>query len=98
MYIAEPLFAGSYIFIEASQRHPGDKARILSELIESNETTCFQIWYHMHGVHIGSLSVYLSTNQSEKLVWRQSGDKGNRWRFGQAALYSPGRYKVGFPF
>ena len=79
-------FAGLYIFIEASQRGPGDQARLLSDEIEPNEVVCVQFWYHMHGLDIGSLSIYLKTNQSETLVWRLSGDQGNRWRFGQTVL------------
>ena len=85
---------GSYIFIEASQRSPGEKARLLSGWIEPHETVCFQFWYHMHGADIGNLIVYLKTNQSETLVWRLSGDKGNLWRFGQKTLNSPSFYKV----
>ena len=87
-------FPGSYIFIEASQRSPGEKARLLSGWIEPNETVCVQFWYHMHGSDIGNLSIYVKTNQSETLVWRLSGDQGNRWRFGQTALNSPFLFKV----
>lgn len=85
---------GSYIFIEASQRSPGEKARLLSGWIEPNETVCLQLWYHMHGADIGNLIVYLKTNQSQTLVWRLSGDKGNLWTFGQKTLNSPSFYKV----
>ncbi|KAL9987547.1 hypothetical protein ACROYT_G001872 [Oculina patagonica] len=84
---------GSYIFIEASQRNPGDEARLLSDEIGPNETVCVQFWYHMHGSDIGNLSIYLKTNQSETPVWRLSGDQGNRWRFGQTTLSSPSLYK-----
>ncbi|XP_020614679.1 MAM and LDL-receptor class A domain-containing protein 1-like [Orbicella faveolata] len=83
---------GSYIFIEASQRNPGDEARLLSDEIEPSEAVCVQFWYHMHGLHVGSLSIYLKNNQSETLVWRLSGDQGNRWRFGQMALNSTSLY------
>ena len=89
-------FAGSYIFIEASPRSPGDKARLISDEIEPNEVVCVQFWYHMHGLDIGSLGIYLKTNQSETLVWRLSGDQGNRWRFGQTVLNSTSLYKVSF--
>ena len=87
-------FAGSYIFIEASQKPTRDKARLLSDDIEPNENVCVQFWYHMHGSDTGNLSIYVKTNQSETLVWRLSGDQGNRWRFGQTTLNSPSVYKV----
>ena len=67
---------------------------MLSEDIEPNENVCVQFWYHMHGSGTGNLSIYVKTNQSETLVWRLSGDQGNRWRFGQTALNSPRLYKV----
>ena len=88
------IFSGSYIYIEASGRNFGDKARLLSDWMEPDETVCFQFWYHMYGSNIGNLSIYLKTNQSEKLVWSLSGDQGNRWRFGQTALNSTRWYKV----
>ena len=87
-------FAGSYIYIEASKKNPGDGARFLSDEIEPNENVCVQFWYHMHGSDTGNLSIYVKTNQSETLVWRLSGDQGNRWRFGQTTLNSPSLYKV----
>ena len=89
-------FSGSYIFIEASGRKPGEVARLLSGWIGANETVCVQFWYHMHGSDIGDLNIYVKTNQSETLVWRLSGDQGNRWRFGQTALNSPNLYEVSF--
>ena len=98
--IAEFYFAESYVFIEASKKNPGDKARLLSDEIEPNENVCVQFWYHMHGSDTGNLSIYVKTNQSETIVWRLSGDQGNRWRFGQKALNSPSLYKVsscGYP-
>ena len=87
-------FLGSYIFIEASRKNPGEKARLLSDWIGANETVCVQFWYHMHGSDIDDLNIYVKTNQSETLVWRLSGDQGNHWRFGQTALNSPNLYKV----
>ena len=87
-------FAGSYIYIEASKKNPGDEARLLSDDIEPNENVCVQFWYHLHGSDTGKLSIYVKTNQSETLVWRLSGDQGNRWRFGQTALNSSSLYKV----
>ena len=33
-------FAGSYIFIEASPRSPGDKAKLISDEIEPNGVVC----------------------------------------------------------
>ena len=86
---------GSYIYIEASPQMPGDAARLLSDWIEPNEEVCIQFWYHMYGSDIGNLSIYLKTNQSEKVVWTLLGNQGDQWRFGQTALNSRDAYKVG---
>ena len=86
---------GSYIYIEASPQMPGDAARLLSDWIEPIEEVCIQFWYHMYGSDIGNLSIYLKTNQSEKVVWTLLGNQGDQWRFGQTALNSRDAYKVG---
>lgn len=87
-------FAGSYIFIDAFDKNLGDKARLLSGWMEANQAVCLQFWYHMHGLGIGNLSIFMKTNQTETLVWWLSGDQGKRWRFGQTALNNPSLYKV----
>ena len=85
---------GSYIFIEASQRRYGDTARLLSGEMEANKAACLQFWYHMHGEDIGALRVLLLTNKSQKLVWEQTGNHENRWRFAQTSLHSAVLYQV----
>ena len=87
-------FIGSFIYVEASPQRFGNVARLLSDWIEPNEPTCVQFWYHMYGSDIGNLSFYLKTNQSETLVWRLSGDQGDRWKFGQFSLISDRAYRV----
>ena len=84
------------MFVDASDKNPGDEARMLSDWMEANETVCVQFWYHIYGSDTGKLSIFMKTNLSEALspVWRLSGDQGNRWRFGQTALNSPNLYRV----
>ncbi|XP_022809604.1 uncharacterized protein LOC111346591 [Stylophora pistillata] len=84
---------GSFIYVEASPQRFGDVARLLSDWMEPNESTCVQFWYHMYGSDIGNLTFYLKTNQSETLVWRLSGDQGDRWKFGQFSLISDRAYR-----
>jgi hypothetical protein len=89
-----PVFIGIYIFIEASERKDGDKARIISGWLNANETLCLQFWYHMYGKHIGALTVILKTNHSENLIWQKRGNLGDKWMFAQTTLKHKEKYKV----
>lgn len=47
-------------------------------------------FYHMNGANIGTLSVKLVTKSgANSTVWSQSGDKGDRWSYGQLPVVSP---------
>jgi len=37
----------------------------------------------MKGKDIGSLNVYIQTNESRTLVWKRTGEQGDNWNFGQ---------------
>ena len=88
------VFSGSYLFFETSQRRRGDRVGLVSGFLEPNETVCLQFWYHMHGSHIGNLSVITRTNNTEGLVWQQSGEQGDAWSFGQTTLNAASRFQV----
>lgn len=83
-----------FLFIEASQRRHGENAEILSDWLEPNETVCLQFWYHMQGSHVGNLSVFTSTNTTERLAWVQRGEQGDVWISGQATLNEVVRFRV----
>lgn len=86
---------GTYIFIEASQRSPGDRARLVSDWLAPNKAACLQFWYHMYGRHIGELNIILKTSKSERLVWRQGRkDHGDKWIFAQTPIQYDSPYKV----
>ncbi|KAK7098915.1 hypothetical protein V1264_003130 [Littorina saxatilis] len=75
---------GYYAFIESSKpRRRGDKAWLLSESLRKtgNSVHCFSFWYHMYGVSVGTLNVYLSTNGSlpGAIQWKLSGNQGGSW-------------------
>ena len=48
----------------------------------------------MYGRDTGSLNMYIKTNDTEKLVWSDHGNQGNRWLFGQTPLRASSTYKV----
>ena len=85
---------GSYVFMEASDRKYGDKARLISDWLEPNKTMCLQFWYHMQGKDVGKLNVYITANFSQNQIWSQEGNQGNRWLFAQVPIYHVSPYKV----
>ena len=69
-----------------------------SSVIAARKATCVQFWYHMKGQDIGSLNVFIQTNESRNLVWSQAGDRGTNWLFGQVGYKGGSKsYKVCFP-
>ena len=39
-------------------RRRGDKARMVSPVVSTNDAFCLEFWYHMQGSHVGTLNVY----------------------------------------
>lgn len=90
-------FAGKYIYLESTDRKEGEAAVLTSSVIAAGKATCVQFWYHMKGQDIGSLNVFIQTNESRSLVWSQAGDKGANWLFGQVGYKGGSKsYKVWF--
>ncbi|XP_068718037.1 uncharacterized protein [Montipora capricornis] len=88
-----PSICGGYIYIEASQRQFGDRARLTSDWLHQNKLVCLQLWYHMFGKHIGQLNVYIATNTSETLIWSKAGNQGDHWMFAQIDLTAKYTFK-----
>ena len=93
--------SGHYMYIEASlPRRRGDKARLVSEYFPPTgfRGRCVKFAFHMYGVAMGTLNLYVKTgagNQSETLIWSNSGDHGNIWfPTAQAPIVSSRPYAV----
>jgi hypothetical protein len=68
--------SGWYIYMEASfpQKY-NQRCRIVSEEIQGQR--CLQFWYHMYGMDIDTLNIYIKINgQLKKPVWTRSRDQG----------------------
>ena len=51
--------AGYYVYIESSYpQKNGDKAWLVSEVLESPRGACLDFWYHMKGATTGNMTVY----------------------------------------
>lgn len=91
---------GFYLFIETSSpRVQGDIARIMSPRYGPPDGPVCNVtfWYHMFGATTGTLNVYTTpvvSNFSRSLIWSKSGNQGNRWIQGTAAITSGVSYRV----
>lgn len=63
--------AGYYVYIESSfPQAYGDKAWLVSEVLESSTGACLDFWYHMKGNSTGNLTVYQRiTTQQPVSLW-----------------------------
>lgn len=89
---------GWYVFIETSApRHPNDTARLVSPLITDSAPRCLSFYYHMYGMHIYLLNVYMKSSGQQglgNLIWSMQGTKGNQWRRATVNIASNGPYQV----
>ena len=68
--------AGWYIYVEAGlpQKY-GQRCRIVSDEIQGQR--CIQFWYHMYGMDVDTLNVYIKINGVlGKPVWTRSRNQG----------------------
>ena len=84
---------GKYAYLEASSpRQHGDNVRLLSPIMQGAK--CMSFMYHMYGSSMGSLVIYMKTNNSEKVEWIKSGNHPNRWLEAVMFLNSSAHYQV----
>ncbi|XP_071956927.1 MAM and LDL-receptor class A domain-containing protein 1-like [Antedon mediterranea] len=93
---------GYYMFIETSSpQATGDSARLVSEIFDATSGKCVTFWYHMFGLDIGYLNIYVAeyngTNEvkSWSLYGQQSTDQ-DLWLSGQLGIVSPFKWIVIF--
>ena len=81
--MAEIFYTGSYIFVETSSPvRTGDTARLESNVVPySTSARCFKFYYHMYGVNVGDLRVYIKESFGATLLWKLNGNQGNVWNY-----------------
>uniref|UniRef100_A0A3B3RED5 Neuropilin n=1 Tax=Paramormyrops kingsleyae TaxID=1676925 RepID=A0A3B3RED5_9TELE len=88
---------GSFLYIEASPRAEGRRARLVSPEVRPQQgELCLIFSYQLWGEGMGHLRVLLrDTNQEETLIWALKGDQGPVWKEGRTVLpHSPKEYQV----
>ena len=65
---------GFFLYIEASPpRKLGDKARLESPFISDHNVTSVEFWYHMYGLGVNTLNVYIQRSGEDELAWNSVG-------------------------
>ncbi len=63
--------------------------------MKATDGVCFTFWYHMHGLTMGNLRVFLLDSKNvETEVLMLSGDKGNQWLNANKTIISKLPFKV----
>lgn len=80
------------MYIDASGRKRGDKARLLTPQMQKTRAKCLEFWYHMYGSGVGSLQLYKKTGRAVGArIWSKSGNQGDEWLITQVSVWSPRR-------
>ncbi|XP_071486324.1 MAM and LDL-receptor class A domain-containing protein 1-like [Diadema antillarum] len=88
---------GMFAYVStAPPRVPNEVARLVSPLFQPVTSQCLGFWYHILGVNVGSLNVYVYdvVTQTYTLVWTQNGHDENSWHFGRATTLASHPYQV----
>ncbi|CAC5389585.1 unnamed protein product [Mytilus coruscus] len=89
---------GFYIFMETTKQKHRDIAMFYSPVIEqTDQVVNVTFWYHMHGIFIQSLKVYIFPgNEDQQLVMAINFEHGKQWKLAVAYLEHIGPFKIGF--
>ncbi|XP_071839703.1 MAM and LDL-receptor class A domain-containing protein 2-like [Apostichopus japonicus] len=80
---------GYYMYIDTSSLDTGaigvdnnEKAHLQSSIYQHSGSACtLSLWYHMEGSTVGTLNIFLRTEDENTLLFTQSGSQGNQWQF-----------------
>ena len=82
------------MYIEATDRSEGDKARLISPALLGPQ--CMTFFYNMFGFTMGSLVIYIreTSRGNESIIWVQSGNKGLAWKEEHLSINEEDQYHV----
>lgn len=96
-----PKYSGYFMYIEASGKPAGYRARLTSSDFKNAGTGgsspyCLSFFYHMYGSRIGLLRIYVTSlnGQQQALIWSKSGNQGQQWQYGKASFAVSGSFRV----
>lgn len=79
------------MYIETSSpRLNREAAHLISPEISRADGNCLSFYFHMNGLNIRELAVYVQTpTGSRRLLWRLNGEQGDDWQFASVRLPIP---------
>ncbi|XP_057310200.1 uncharacterized protein LOC130648178 [Hydractinia symbiolongicarpus] len=80
----------------AKHGRPGDVAARKSDMIAGTGVAggCFTLWFHMYGIHQGSFSIHIKSQEREKELFIRHGDQGKYWVPVALAINSPAQFEL----
>ncbi|XP_006819777.1 neuropilin-1-like [Saccoglossus kowalevskii] len=90
---------GHYLYIEGSNREIGNKANIITPILEYRSAhICVRFYYHMYGAHIGALNVYIGNhgNSSDLLIWNMTSESEDEWLKADIDMHLEDGYRMTF--
>ncbi|XP_068750270.1 MAM and LDL-receptor class A domain-containing protein 2-like isoform X2 [Montipora capricornis] len=85
--------SGNYLYFEASSpAQPGQTSCFSSKLFPAGSCQLLTFWYHMLGRGIGELRVMVSGS----VVWRKSGEQGDKWIQASVEIQSDQEFQITF--
>ncbi|XP_022096502.1 MAM and LDL-receptor class A domain-containing protein 1-like [Acanthaster planci] len=89
--------SGTYLYINASPQKDGDKAWIKTGTYPPAQGHCLEFYYHMRGIHIGRLNVFLKENDKySHYYFTINGNLGEIWNVGRFPFVAYSDYQVVF--
>ena len=68
---------------------------ILNSFQVLSPSVCLRFAYHMYGRSIKQLEVKIQTESGGvKVVWKRSGDQGDKWETANVTIHNSNAYKV----
>ena len=84
------------MYTEASGGRAGKRAFLLSPFDTLPEPSCLRFFYHMYGVSIETLKVYIDSKERiRKDLWNEARDHGDQWLKAEVNLPS-GTFRLVF--
>ncbi|CAF0808194.1 unnamed protein product, partial [Brachionus calyciflorus] len=83
----------------------GSSGRLISSIqtIRTNKTICLNFWYHMYGIEVNKLNVYLdkysdisSDTYNRELIWTKYGSFARKWYQAQRTISSQTSWRIVF--
>ncbi|XP_071130569.1 uncharacterized protein [Mytilus edulis] len=87
---------GHYIYLEGKEIQNGVKSNLTNITINFVDAVCLTFWYHMYGVGMGTLNVYMESKNITKRRWSKSGNQKNLWKFANLDISNSEPYRIIF--